>query len=349
MSLIQEVWFVLLGLIIIIYTILDGFDLGTAFWFFFAKDKKEDRVSDRKILMQAIAPFWDGNEVWLLAAGGILFAAFPEVYATVFSTFYLPLVLVAFGLILRAVSIEFRDEFDSPIWYRLIDISFVLGSMIPAILFGVLIGNLVQGIPLDSDFNFSGSLIDLINPYALLIGFLSLAMIISHGAIYLRLRTTGDLTIKATKWAKIGLISYLSIATIALIISIAFHPHLITNFEKSPVLLIIPVLGFIAILTTIWLVLNEKDPLITFIASSFSISLSILGAGVAMYPTLVFASNDSTRSLTIYNASSSELSLLVILIIALIALPLVLLYTAWVYKTLGGKITFNDIKNSLYS
>ncbi|MFX0051777.1 MAG: cytochrome d ubiquinol oxidase subunit II, partial [Candidatus Hermodarchaeota archaeon] len=297
MSLIQEIWFILLGLIIIIYTILDGFDLGTAFWFFLAKDKKEDRVSDRKILIQAIAPFWDGNEVWLLAAGGILFAAFPDVYATVFSTFYLPLVLVAFGLILRAVSIEFRDEFDSLIWYRLNDISFVLGSMIPAILFGVLIGNLVQGIPLDSDHNFSGSLIDLINPYALLIGLLSLTMIISHGAIYLRLRTTGNLTKKATNWAKMGLISYLIVATIALIISIVFHPHLLRNFEKSPILGSVPILGFIVIIVTILLVMKEKDPIITFITSSFSIFLSILGAGVAMYPTLVFASNDSTRSL----------------------------------------------------
>ncbi len=339
----QEVWFVLLILIISIYTILDGFDLGTAFWFYFF-----GKETDKKIIMKAIAPFWDGNEVWLLAAGGILFAAFPEVYATVFSSFYVPLVLVAFGLILRAVSIEFREEFASPLWYKFIDTTFVIGSMIPAISFGVLIGNLVQGIPLDADFNFAGDLLSLFNPYSLLIGFLSLAMIITHGAIYIRLRSPDELAKKASRWAKMGLMAYLSIAFIALIISTLMHPHLVEKFQNNILLLIVPSLGFIAIVSTIWFVMKEKDPLKTFIASAASICLSILGAGVAMYPTLVFASNDSSRNLTIYNASSSETSLFIILIITAIALPLILVYTGWVYKTLGGKISLADLEKPSY-
>ncbi len=343
MSLIQEVWFVLLILIISIYTILDGFDLGTAFWFFFC-----GKETDKKIIMKAIAPFWDGNEVWLLAAGGILFAAFPEVYATVFSTFYLPLVLVAFGLILRAVSIEFREEFESPLWFRFIDTTFVIGSMIPAISFGVLIGNLVQGIPLDADYNFTGNLLSLFNPYALLIGILSFTMIITHGAIYIRLRSPEDLAKRASRWAKIGLSCYLVVAAVALLISIYIHPHLVEKFISNIFLFLIPILGFIAILVTILFVINEKDPAQTFIASAVSIILSILGAGVAIYPTLVYASNEPSRSLTIYNASSSDESLFIILIIASIALPLILVYTAWVYKTLGGKISLADLEKPTY-
>ena len=272
MSLLQEIWFVLLILIISIYTILDGFDLGTAFWFYLC-----GKETDKKIIMKAIAPFWDGNEVWLLAAGGILFAAFPEVYATVFSTFYIPLVLVAFGVSLRAVYIEFREEFESPLWYKFIDTTFVIGSMIPAISFGVLIGNLVQGIPLDADYNFSGNLLTLFNPYAIIIGLLSLSMIITHGAIYIRLRSPEELEKRASRWAKIGLFAYLTVAAIALLISVLIHPHLVEKFSDNLLLVFFPILGFIAILTTIWFVLNEKNPFQTFIASAVSIVLSILG------------------------------------------------------------------------
>ena len=343
MSLLQEVWFFLLALIIIIYTVLDGFDLGVSFCFFFTNDKRE-----RKTIIKSIAPFWDGNEVWLLAAGGVLFAAFPEVYATVFSTFYLPLVIVAFGLILRAVTVELKDEFDSPLWEKLTDAGFVLGSMIPAISFGVLIGNLIQGIPLDETNNFSGNLLTLINPYSLLIGVFSLTMIISHGAIYLRVRTTGNLAEKASGWAKIGLISYFCIAAITFIISLFIHPHLVENFIDNPILVIIPIIGFAAIIFTIWSVMKDKNPVVTFISSALSIGLSILGAGVALFPNLVHASNDPSRNLTIYNASSGELTLQVILIIALIALPMVLAYTAWTYKILGGKLVLADLEESIY-
>lgn len=343
MSLLQEVWFFLLAFIIIIYTILDGFDLGSGFWFFLTKDKKE-----RKTIIKTITPFWDGNEVWLLAAGGVLFATFPEVYATVFSTFYLPLVIVAFGLILRAVTIELKDEFDSPLWEKLTDIGFVLGSMIPAISFGILIGNLVQGIPLDETNNFSGSLLTLINPYSLLIGVFSLTMIISHGAIYLRVRTADDLATKTSRWAKIGLISYFCIAAITLAISSIIHPHLVENYSNIPILIIVPILGFAVILFTIWLVVKEKNPVVTFVSSALSIGLNILGVGLAVFPNLVYASNDPSRNLTVYNASSGELTLQVILAIAIIALPLVLAYTAWTYKTFSGKLVITDAEESVY-
>ena len=343
MSFLQELWFFLLAFIIIIYTILDGFDLGVGFWYFLTKDKRE-----RRAIIKTIGPFWDGNEVWLLAAGGVLFAAFPEAYATVFSTFYLPLVIVAFGLILRAVTIELKDEFDSPLWKKLTDIGFVLGSMIPAISFGVLIGNLIQGIPLDETNNFSGTLLTLINPYSLFIGVMSLAMMISHGAIYLRVRTTDKFAEKATGWAKMGLISYFSIAIVILIISVLMHPYLLGNFIEAPFLIAVPIVGFLTILLSIWLIIKEQNPVLSFITSAVSIGLNILAAGLAVFPNLVYASNNSSRNLTVYNASSGELTLSTILGVALIALPLVLAYTAWTYKTFSGKVDLADFEEIIY-
>jgi len=342
LTLLQDIWFIVLLFIIIIYTILDGFDLGVGFWFFFSREKdKSITKTDRRILLQSIAPFWDGNEVWLIAAGGILFAAFPDVYATVFSAFYLPLILVVFCLILRATSIEFHEEFDSPIWHRITDTAFIIGSIIPSFSFGVVIGNLVQGLPIDENKHFTGNLLSLFNPYALLIGLLALTIIITHGAIYIRVRTTGKLQKKATNWAKIGIISFLICSTSSLVISILVNDHILDNFFSNPFLLLIPALGFVVILITLWFIWNEADPIKTFSASSLSISLSILGAGVAIYPNLVISSLDPDYSLTIYNASASDLGLLVMLIIALIALPLVLLYTLYVYRLFSGKIKAN--------
>ncbi|PWI47669.1 cytochrome d ubiquinol oxidase subunit II [Candidatus Heimdallarchaeota archaeon B3_Heim] len=344
MSALQEIWFLLLIVIVIIYVILDGFDLGVGFWFIFAKDKhQETTLNERKEIIQSIAPFWDGNEVWLLAAGGILFAAFSDVYATVFSAFYVPLILVAFCLIIRAVSIEFREEFPNPIWHKISDIAFIFGSLGPAIAFGVLIGNLVQDIAINADKRFTGSFIDHFNPYSILIGLLALSMIITHGAVYLRARATDKLAAKATQWAKMGIISFLAISSGSLVISLIFHPHIIDNFLNMPILLIIPLIGFVCILFTSYFIWNEKDAKLTFLLSSLSIAFSILGAGVAIYPNLVFSSLDEAYSLTIHNASATDAGLLVMLIVALIALPLILVYTLWIYKMMGTKLKDEDI------
>ncbi|MFX0013007.1 MAG: cytochrome d ubiquinol oxidase subunit II [Promethearchaeota archaeon] len=338
-SLLQDIWFIVLAIIVIIYVILDGFDLGVGFWFFFTRERDEKITrNDRKILLQTIAPFWDGNEVWLIAAGGILFAAFPDVYATVFSAFYLPLILVVLCLILRATSIEFHEEFDSSLWHKITDIAFVIGSLVPALSFGVVVGNLVQGIPIDGNKTFTGELLSLVNPYALLIGLLSLTIIITHGAIYLRVRTTGRLQKKTTQWAKVGIITFLACSSSSLVISILLHDHILDNFLANPLLLMIPILGFLAILGTLWHVWTDADPIRTFILSAISIALSIFGAGVAVYPNLVFSSINASYSLTIHNTSASVLGLFIMLVIALIALPLVLVYTAFVYKLFSGKI-----------
>ncbi|MFX0210341.1 MAG: cytochrome d ubiquinol oxidase subunit II, partial [Candidatus Hodarchaeota archaeon] len=218
------------------------------------------------------------------------------------------------------------------------DTAFIIGSVVPSFSFGVVIGNLIQGLPIDVNKNFTGTFLSLFNPYALLIGLLALTIIITHGAIYIRVRTTGRLYEKATQWAKIGIIVFLTCSSISLVISIIFHNHVLENFISNPVLLLIPLLGFVAILITLWHIWTEANPARTFICSVASIALSILGAGIAIYPNLVVSSLDPSYSLTIHNASASDLGLLIMLVIALIALPLVLLYTAYVYRLFSGKI-----------
>jgi cytochrome d ubiquinol oxidase subunit II len=250
---------------------------------------------------------------------------------------------VAFCLIIRAVSIEFREEFPSPLWHKVSDIAFIVGSLGPAIAFGVLIGNLVQGIAIDANKQFTGSFIDFFNPYAILIGLLALSMIITHGAVYLRVRATEKLAAKATQWAKFGIISFLAISASSLVISLLFHPHIQDNYLEFPLLLIIPTIGFIFIGLTVYYIWNEKDAKITFLLSSLSIAFSILGAGIAIYPNLVFSSLNDAYSLTIHNASATDTGLLVMLIVALIALPLILVYTLWVYRMMGTKLEEEDI------
>ena len=183
----QIIWFILFGLLAAGYAVLDGFDLGVGILYLFTKSEDE-----RKIYINSIGPVWDGNEVWLLTGGGALFAAFPIVYATVFSGFYIAFMLLLLGLILRAVAIEFRGHVESNKWRSVWDFAFGFGSLLPAILFGVAVGNIMRGIPLEDEI-FIGSFFDLLNPYAILIGLLTLVMFLTHGAIYLVLKTDGEL------------------------------------------------------------------------------------------------------------------------------------------------------------
>ena len=204
MSTLQVIWFLLIGILLAGYAILDGFDLGVGFWHLFGKKDEE-----RRIFIRSIGPVWDGNEVWLLTAGGALFAAFPPVNASVFSGFYLALVLVLLGLIFRVVSIEFRNQLEDPSWRRRWDLAFSLGSALPALLFGVALGNLVRGLLLDESGDYIGGFFALLNPYSLLVGVTGVAMFATHGALYLALKTEGELQVRARGWASRAWIAYL--------------------------------------------------------------------------------------------------------------------------------------------
>lgn len=331
MSALQVIWFVLIGVLLAGYAILDGFDLGVGFWHLFTKKEAE-----RRTLLNAIGPVWDGNEVWLLTGGAAIFAAFPHVYATVFSGMYLALILVLLALIFRAVSVEFRSKEPSRRWRNSWDVAFALGSVIPALLFGVALGNIMRGLPLNLDWTFTGTFYTLLNPYALLIGLVGFAMIITHGALYIALKTEGGLAAQAEKWAQGSWWVYVLLFLVGTLVTALTQPHLLENYFRFPLLWLLPIAVLIVIVLTG--VFNRlKQPRKAFASSALSIAGCMSLVGVSLFPRIVPALGRPALSLTVANASSSELTLLAMLILALIGMPVVIGYTIWAYRTLGGK------------
>lgn len=313
MNWLQITWFWLVLFLLTVYAILDGFDLGAGFWYLFARTEDEKRK-----ILNAIGPFWDGNEVWLLTGGGAIFAAFPNVYATVFSGFYIPLMLLLFALMFRAVAIEFRNKHESYPWKKFWDISFVLGSIIPAILFGVAIGNILRGIPLTDSLEFNGTFLSLLNPYSILMGLLSLAMFATQGGLFLKSEQTKALARHSTA---IYLILFLEV----MLTTHLWKPGLFNNFISSPILWVLPVISVLAII----IAFIKRS----FLASSISIFSNMAMVGFALFPNIVPSSNNPYLALNIVNASSSYLTLKAMFIIALIGMPFVVGYTVWIYST----------------
>ena len=336
MSFLQVVWYFLIGLFLLIYAILDGFDLGVGFWYLFSKSDR-----DRRLMRNTIGPVWDGNEVWLLTGGAAIFAAFPQVYATVFSGFYLALMLVIFALIFRAVSIEFRGKLDTPGWSNFWDTAFAIGSILPALLFGVAVGNLLRGLPLDGVGNFTGSFLGLLNPYALLIGLLGLVMFATHGALYLVLKTNGELSAKAKRWAHRAWWFYLILFIIAALLTMITQPQLLRNYNAVPGLWILPPLSLVVIIL-IGVFNRQGRAKAAFAASVLSIIGLIALCAAGLFPNMVPALGRPELSLTLVNASSSPLTLWTMLVIALVGMPLVIIYTIWAYRTFGGKAELEE-------
>ncbi len=330
MSTLQVIWFFLIGILLIGYSILDGFDLGVGFLSVFAKKDEEKRL-----LLNSIGPVWDGNEVWLLTGGGAIFAAFPHVYATVFSGFYLALMLVLFSLIFRAVAVEYRSKETSEKWRARWDLAFFLGSALPALLFGVALGNILRGIPLDKDMNFTGNFFTLLNPYSLLIGVTGLAMLVTHGALYLKLKLEGDLAERARTWASTSWLAYVLLIIAAYAVTIITQPHLLENYKSIFPLWILPILALIFI---VLIKVNLDNPGKAFFFSAGAILLNWATIGAGLFPRLVPALGNPDLSLTAYNASSSARTLTVMLVLAIIGMPIVVFYTIWVYKTFSGRV-----------
>ncbi|MEW6203189.1 MAG: cytochrome d ubiquinol oxidase subunit II [bacterium] len=338
MSGLQVAWFIMVGFFIAGYAILDGFDLGVGFWHLFAR-----KDSERRLVLNAIGPVWDGNEVWLLAIGGCLFASFPPVYATVFSGFYLAFMLVIFALIFRATAIVFRSEHPSKWWRSWWDGAFAFGSVIPSVFFGVALGNLLRGLPLDDAGNYTGTFADLLNPYSLLIGFTGFAMVATHGALYLVLKTEGGLADRARGWAQKMWVFYLVLFLIAGAVTLVAQPQLIVNYNSLPILWIIPALTLAAIVMLG--VFNMKgEAMKAFYSSIFSIIGLISLSGSALFPNLVPSLDNPQLSLNIMNASSSPLTLKAMLVITLLGMPVVIVYTVWIYTAFGGKVKLDEAK-----
>jgi cytochrome d ubiquinol oxidase subunit II len=327
----QVIWFLLVGILIIGYAVLDGFDLGVGFWHLFAKKKGE-----RSAFIESIEPFWDGNEVWLLTGGGALFAAFPPVYATVFSGFYLALMLVLLGLIFRAVAIEFRNKVDNPAWVKAWDFAFALGSILPSILFGVAIGNVLRGLELNEIGDYTGGFFALLNPFALLCGLVGLSMFALHGALYLSMKLDGPIAADARRWASKAWIVFVILFGVATVWGTVGFFY---NITVVPLILV-----FLAMLASISaFVFNRKGSAVAaFVSSCETIVFVMLAVAAALFPYMVPCTNDPELSLTVMNSSSSQLTLTAMLVIALIGMPIVLAYTVFIHRVFKGKIQVRE-------
>jgi cytochrome d ubiquinol oxidase subunit II len=330
------IWYLLFIGIIAAYVVLDGFDLGVGILHpIVPRDDRERRLS-----LNSIGPVWDGNEVWLVVGGGVLFAIFPEVYATLFSGFYPAFMLVLAFLILRAVSIEFRSKQPSPAWRTLWDWVFGLASLLLALLLGVAFGNIAQGVPIDSAHNIRIDPVRLVNPYALLVGVTAVAMLAQHGAIYLALKTEGDLQQRARSAANVLIIAFVVLVVLTGIATAIFQPHLTLPYRQVwP--LIVPLAAVLAI-ANIVRENRRHNETAAFLSSCAGIGLLLASVGLGQFPAVLTSSLNAAYSLTIANSMSSPLTLTVALVMALIGMPLVLAYTAGIYWLFRGKVRLSE-------
>jgi cytochrome d ubiquinol oxidase subunit II len=332
-------WFILIAVLYLGFFVLEGFDFGVGMLLPFLGKGKTSEAADtkRRVIINTIGPFWDANEVWLLTAGGATFAAFPNWYATLFSGFYLPLFLILLALIFRGVAFEFRGKHETQRWKRTWDLAIFWGSFLPALLLGIAFANLARGVPIDAQMNYTGGFFNLLNPYALLGGIAAVATFALHGAIFLSLKTTGELMESARVLA-----SRLWLPVVAILLVLLGATYLETDIlsnlgvNPGPV----PLAGAAAILVAGYF-LSKKREGWAFAMTALTIATAIITFFMIMFPRVMISSIDPSYSLTIYNASSSPYTLRVMTIVALIFVPVVLLYQGWTYwvfrKRVEGK------------
>lgn len=324
-------WFFMMGLLLTGYAILDGFDLGVGTLHLFARTDNERRIS-----MNSIGPVWDGNEVWLVTAGGALFAAFPDAYATAFSGFYLPFMFLLCALIFRAVALEFRSKRPERLWRSGWDTAFFLASATSSLLFGVAVGNMIQGIPIGADKEFSGNILDLLNPYALLVGVFNVSLFAMHGSIYLYLKTEGEFQQRVRMWVYRTFGAFLLLYIITTIVTLLQVPNATRNFTTFPWVWVIVVLNILAI-ANIPRAIVLGLPVRAFVSSACTIAALVFLFGIALFPNLIVSSIDAAYNLTAYNAASSQKTLRIMQVITFIGLPFVLSYTVAIYWIFRGK------------
>ena len=329
------IWFILVAILLTGYAALDGFDLGVGIISLFTK-----KSEDRRILMNSIGPLWDGNEVWILTGGGAIFAAFPHVYATVFSGFYVALMLLLLVMILRAVSMEFRSKVESPDWQLIWDRIFGLSSLLIALLLGVALGNIAQGLPVDLDKNIRINLFQLLTPYPLIIGLLSVVLFTLHGALFALNKTENDLQNNIKAFAQKTYWVFLILYGLATVFTFVMVPQLLTNFNNFPVWYVFPLIG-LALILLLPSQIRKNNYKMAFSYSFLTIVMMMATFAIGLFPNMVPA-HDPANSLTIYNSSSSQMTLTVMLIIALIGMPAVVGYTIWINKVFRGKVTIDD-------
>jgi len=342
----ETVWFMLVALMLVAYVVLDGFDIGAGVISpFVAKNHDE-----RRLVLRAIGPVWDGNEVWLIAAGGALFFAFPLLYASSFSGFYLPLMIVLWLLMLRGIGIELRSHVDQPLWWSFFDFLFAASSLLLAIFFGAAIGNVIRGVPLNADGYFfeplwtnfrAGISPGILDWYTVLIGLLALVTLMVHGAHYIALKTTGPVNERTHRLAGRVWIVLVVLTILSLVASVYVRPQVTDNFRLRPWGWIIPLVVVGSLVAMPVFVRKERD-LAAFLASTAYIIAMLGGAAFAVYPVLLPATTDPAFSLTIYNAKTGAYSLGVGLIWWGIGIALAIAYFTFVYRSFRGKVALSE-------
>lgn len=330
-------WFLVVGAVFTGYAILDGFDLGAGALHLFLKQE-----NSRRIALNAIGPVWDGNEVWLVIGGGALFAGFPKVYASLLSALYIPFMLFLVLLIFRAISIEFRSKEPMAWWRRMWDIAYSVSSILLALMLGIVLGNVLQGIPLDEAGNYSGNWLEIFNPYAILVSITTLALFMMHGAIYLVMKTEDKLYDKLTKLVRRTTIFFVISIIMLSFYTLLYVPHLSENIKRDYWLFPIPILMILSI-ANITRQISKKKYLFAFLSSAFSMSMLLTIVAVELYPTILISTLSPDFNLTVYNAASSEKTLGIMLIVAVIGVPLVAAYTIFVFWTFKGKVKLDEM------
>ncbi len=330
-------WFLIFGGVITGYAILDGFDLGAGALHLFLK-----KEMSRRIALNAIGPVWDGNEVWLVIAGGALFAGFPVAYAAIFSAFYVPFMIFIVGLIYRAVAIEFRSKEEGRIWRASWDFIYFFSCTTVTLSLGLMLGNVALGIPLDANHEFAGNWLDFFNPFALLVSLTTLALFMMHGAIFLTMKTENRLFTKTTILAKNFTIFFVIAFSLTSLYTLLYIPHLSDCIRANPVFFLLPVVLVLAV-ANIPRQLSKGYYLNAFLSSALTIAVLLMTVAVEVFPYLVFAPNNPANSITITNGASSEKTMRLLLTIAMIGTPLIAMYTAFVFWTFKGKVRLDDM------
>lgn len=328
----NTVWFILVGALFTGYAMLDGFDLGVGALHLFVK-----KDEDRRIFLNAIGPVWDGNEVWLVTGGGALFAAFPVAYATVFSGFYLAFMALLAALIFRAVAIEFRSKEEWKWWRTMWDIGFSLGSIVSSLLIGVAMGNILQGLPLDTRGNYIGGFFHLLNPYALIVGVATMALFAMHGSIYLVMKTEGELQSRVRGWVSRTIGVFLVFYVILNAATFVCAPHLLGIVRTRPWLLAVFALNILVVMN-IPRQNRKGNDFGAFLSSCAAMALLMVLFGLTVYPHMVLSMPNAENSLTIYNAASTPMTHMIMLFVAVLGVPVVLAYTASIYYIFRGKV-----------
>lgn len=368
----RVIWWALLGILLIGFAIMDGFDMGVAILLpFTAKDDYE-----RRIAINCIAPVWEGNQVWFILGGGAIFAAWPLVYAAAFSGFYGAMFLVLVAMILRPVGMKFRSKMPSPTWRSLWDWALFISGFVPSLVFGIAFGNILQGIPFHFDESlrsfYTGNFLDLFTPFPLICGLLSVCLFIMHGATYLTLKTTDPIASRAKMagvrsallsmifftmgwlWMKSGWVPGYCILEITgtdassnpLAKSVVLETGAwLSNYDTYPWMWFAPILGYSGASLTAILLL-KKSPGKAFITSAFAQFGVIATAGLSLFPFILPSSSHPNSSLTVWDASSSHMTLFLMLVSVIIFLPLILIYTSWVFRVMRGKVTENDVRTN---